>query len=143
MPVLILAAALVTQAAQNPSTNPIEGRWRSPGGNSIIEIAPCGSSECGTVVWATDQAKKDSAKTTNQLVGTQLLTDLQQDKKGRWQGKLFIPDRNMRVTAKIEAKSAQQLKVSGCAAGKSLCKAAVWTAFPGSLPSDTSVPASK
>lgn len=140
MPALVIAAALVMQAAQNPSTNGIEGRWRSPGGNSIIEIAPCGGSECGTLVWATDQAKKDSAKTTSQLVGTQLLTDLQQDKKG-WSGKLFIPDRNMRVTAKIELKSAAQLKVSGCAAGKALCKAAVWTAFKGSLPADTSVPA--
>jgi uncharacterized protein (DUF2147 family) len=142
MPAVILAAALAVQATQT-STNGIEGRWRSPGGNSIIEIAPCGFNECGTLVWATDKAKKDSAKTTSQLVGTQLLTDLHQAKNGQWQGKLFIPDRNMRVTAKIELKSAGQLKVSGCAAGKALCKAAIWTSFSGSLPSDTSAPAPK
>jgi uncharacterized protein (DUF2147 family) len=145
MPAIALIALLAVQAAApTSSSTPIDGVWRSPGGNSIIKIAPCGDSPCGTVVWATDKAKKDSSKATNNLVGTQLLTGLQQDRKGSgWHGKLFIPDRNMRVTAKIERLSDQQLKVSGCAAGKAVCKAAVWTAFPGDLPSDTSVPAPK
>jgi uncharacterized protein (DUF2147 family) len=54
---------------------------------------------------------------------------------------LFIPDHKMRVTAKIQRLSPTQLKVSGCAAGKALCKAEVWTAFTADLPADTSVPA--
>jgi uncharacterized protein (DUF2147 family) len=136
MPAFALLAALAAQAA-SPS---IEGIWRSPGGNTIIKIAPCGASPCGTVAWASDQAKKDSAKTTSHLVGTQLLTNLQQRNDGSWLGKLFIPDKNMRVTAKIQRIDAG-LKVSGCAAGKALCKSAVWTAFAAALPTDTSVPA--
>jgi uncharacterized protein (DUF2147 family) len=128
---LILALA-VQPAAVAPES--IEGTWRSPGGNSIVTIAPCGDSLCGTVAWASAKAKKDSAKTTGQLVGTQLLTGLKRDKKGRWQGKLFIPDKDMRVTAKIERISGDQLKVSGCALGKSLCKAAQWTRVEGPLP---------
>jgi uncharacterized protein (DUF2147 family) len=142
MPLFAVIAALAFQAAAADS-NSIEGIWRSPGGNSIIKIAPCGSSPCGTVVWATDRAKKDASKGTDQLVGTALLTSLQQDKKGNWQGKLFIPDKKMRVTAKVERIGPSQLKVSGCAAGKALCKAAVWTAFTADLPSDTSVIAPK
>jgi uncharacterized protein (DUF2147 family) len=138
MSAIALIAALALQAGANFS---IEGTWRSPGGNTIIKIASCGDSPCGTVAWASDKAKKDSAKTTPQLVGTQLLTGLQQRKDGSWIGKLFIPDRNMRVTAKIQRIAADQLKVSGCAAGKALCKAAVWTAFTGALPTDTSAPA--
>ena len=137
----VVAAALVTQATAPASSPSIDGIWRSPGGNSIIKIALCGDNPCGTVVWATDKAKKDSGKSTDQLVGTQLLTNLQQDKKGRWEGKLFIPDRKMRVTAKIDRLGPTQLRVSGCAAGKALCKAAVWTAFLADLPVDTSVPA--
>ncbi len=138
MPALAIAAALAVQATSQtpPATSPqtsIEGLWRSPGGNSIISITPCGSSLCGTVAWASEKAKKDSAKATEQLVGTQLLTDLQQDAKG-WHGKLFIPDKNMRVTAKIQLVSPQQLKVSGCAAGKSLCKSALWTRTNEPLP---------
>lgn len=119
---LILAVAM--QAAAPAS---IEGMWRSPGGNSIIAIGPCGDSLCGTVAWASERAKKDASKATDHLVGTLLLTNLQLDKKGRWQGKLYIPDRNMRVTAKIVRLSDQQLKVSGCAAGKTLCKSTLWT----------------
>ena len=111
----------------------IEGRWRSPGGNSIMEIAPCGSDMCGTVAWASDKAKKDAAKATDQLIGTQLLTGLQEKKPGRWQGKLFIPDKNMRVTAKIQLVSDQQLKVSGCAA-KVLCHSQIWNRYDQALP---------
>ncbi len=116
--------------AQEPS---IEGRWRSPGGNSIIEIAPCGSEWCGTVAWGSEKAKREARKTTDQLIGTQLLTGLQERKPGRWQGKLFIPDKNMRVTAKIQLVSAQQLKVSGCAAGV-ICSSQVWNRFDEPLP---------
>jgi len=127
MPIALILAMAVQAAASSVAPGSIEGTWRSPGGNSIITIAPCGDSQCGTVAWASEKAKQDSRRATDQLVGTQLLTGLRQDKKGRWQGKLFIPDKNMRVTAKIERMSDQQLKVSGCAAGKSLCKSAVWT----------------
>jgi uncharacterized protein (DUF2147 family) len=138
---LALVVALTAQIAAPASPSSIEGLWRSPGGNSIIKIALCGDNPCGTVVWATDKAKKDSSKSTDQLVGTQLLTNLQQDKKGRWGGKLFIPDRKMRVAAKIERIAPGRLKVSGCAAGKALCKAAIWTAFAADLPTDASAPA--
>ncbi len=111
----------------------IEGRWRSPGGNSIIEIAPCGSEWCGTVAWASNRAKKDAAKATEQLIGTQLLTGLKEKKPGRWQGKLFIPDRNMRVTAKIQLANPQQLKVAGCAAGV-ICSSQLWNKYDQPLP---------
>ena len=67
-------------------------------------------------------------------MGTQLLTGLQQDPDGRWHGKLFIPDKNMRVTAKLQLVSAEQLKVSGCAAGRALCKSALWSRLDGPLP---------
>jgi uncharacterized protein (DUF2147 family) len=123
MPMALILVLLV-QAGVPAS---IEGMWRSPGGNSIIQIASCGESLCGTVAWASERAKKDASKATDHLVGTQLLTNLEQDKKGRWQGKLYIPDKNMRVTAKIARVSDQQLKVSGCAAGKALCKSTLWT----------------
>jgi uncharacterized protein (DUF2147 family) len=123
----MLLALILAMLAQADAPASIQGMWRSPGGNSIISIAPCGESLCGTVAWASERAKKDASKATDQLVGTQLLTGLEQDRKGRWQGRLYIPDRNMRVTAKIARVSDQQLKVSGCAAGKALCKSTLWT----------------
>ncbi|MEO8453591.1 MAG: DUF2147 domain-containing protein [Sphingomicrobium sp.] len=129
---IVLLALTAAQGAPEPS---IEGQWRSPGGNSIIAIAACGNSLCGTVVWASEQAKQASRKTTDHLVGSALLIGLQQRVAGRWQGKLFIPDKNMRVTAKLQLIDVGQLKVSGCAAGKALCKSAIWTRADGPLPS--------
>jgi uncharacterized protein (DUF2147 family) len=130
----VLIALLLALAAQAATPASIEGTWQSPGGNSIITIADCGDSLCGTIAWASAKAKKDSAKTTSQLVGTQLLTALKQDESGRWYGKLFIPDKNMRVTAKIERVSADELKVSGCVMGRAFCKAALWGRFDRPLP---------
>jgi uncharacterized protein (DUF2147 family) len=130
-PIVLLALT----GAQNAPQTGIEGRWKSPGGNSIIDIAPCGNVLCGTVAWASARAKKDSSKVTDQLVGTQLLTGLQKRADGRWQGRLFIPDRNMHVTAKIQLANPGQLKVSGCAVGGAVCKSALWSRADGPLPS--------
>ena len=129
----LIGTAFLAAAIQGAPTSPIEGQWRSPGGNSIIAIAPCGSALCGTVVWATDKAKHDARKGTSQLIGAQLLTNVQPKGKG-WQGRLFVPDQNLRATAKIQLSGAQQIKVSGCAFGKALCKSSLWTRFDGPLP---------
>lgn len=123
LPFIALAALLADERS-------IEGRWRSPGGNSIIDIAPCGSELCGTIAWASDRAKQDARQATDQLIGTQILTQLQEKKPGRWQGRLYIPDRKMRVTAKIRLASPQQLKVSGCVV---ICKSETWNRVEGSL----------
>jgi len=129
----MISAVLLALAAQAAPQASIEGRWRSPGGNSIIGLAPCGSTLCGTVIWASAKGKQDARKATDQLIGTQILSNLQQNGDG-WQGRLFIPDKNMRVTAKLRLTSDGQLKVAGCALGKSLCKSAVWTRADGPLP---------
>ncbi|HWI88350.1 MAG TPA: DUF2147 domain-containing protein [Sphingomicrobium sp.] len=134
MPIVLAFAALIQAAAQDTTQASVLGQWRSPGGNSIIAIAPCGDSLCGTVAWASEKARQASRKTTAQLVGTQLLTGLEQRGPSRWQGKLFIPDKNMRATAKIELVSVGQLKVSGCLAGRALCKSELWTRTTDPLP---------
>lgn len=136
MRVLISTLALFALTAADTPAASIEGHWRSPGGNSIILIGPCGATLCGKIEWASEKAKQDSRKTVgDQLVGAQLLTNLTQDKKGNWQGKLFIPDKNMRVTAKLQLVGQTQLKVSGCLVGKSMCKSHLWTRTDEPLPS--------
>ena len=55
LPTLALFALTAAQAPQ-PS---IEGHWKSPGGNSIIVIGPCGASLCGTIEWASEKAKQE------------------------------------------------------------------------------------
>ncbi len=128
----VIAATAILLASSAAAAD-IEGRWRSPGGNTIIEIAPCGSDMCGTVAWASEKSKQAASKTTPQLIGTQLITGLEEKKPGRWQGKLFIPDKNMRVTAKIQLVSAEQLKVGGCVGGV-ICSSEIWKKYDQPLP---------
>ena len=133
MRVVAFLALLLLTGAQAPAGS-IGGRWKSPGGNSIIDIAECGGGLCGTVAWASAQAQQAAKKGTEQLIGAQILTDLLERSAGQWQGKLFIPDKNMRVTAKLQLVSPGQLKVSGCLAGRALCKSELWNRSDQPLP---------
>jgi uncharacterized protein (DUF2147 family) len=133
MRVVASLALLLLSGAQAPTTS-IEGRWKSPGGNSIIDIAQCGGGLCGTVAWASAQAQQAAKKGTDQLIGAQILSSLTERNAGQWQGKLFIPDKNMRVTAKLQLVGPQQLKVSGCLAGRALCKSELWNRSDEPLP---------
>ena len=123
---------LALLAAMAPDTA-IDGRWINPGGSVIIDIAPCGEARCGTVKWASDAAKADARKGTDRLVGSDILTGLVERKPGQWRGKLFIPDRNMRATANIQAIGERQLKVSGCTL-RVLCRSQYWNRSDGPLP---------
>ena len=121
---LFLSAALLSTAS-SAASSAVEGRWVNPKRSVVMIIAPCGVDlMCGTVAWASDQAKADARKGTDALVGAQLLSDLAPKAPGQWQGKLFIPDKNMWVTARIILGSDDRLKVTGCAI---LCMSQHWT----------------
>jgi uncharacterized protein (DUF2147 family) len=128
---LELVAMLAAAAAETASPGSIEGRWINPGKSVVIDIAPCGEAMCGTVAWANAQAQQDARKNAPQLIGTQLLKDLQA-KGAIWQGKLFVPDQGLHVEAKLQPEGNGQLKVSGCEIG--ICKSQVWTRAQGPLP---------
>ncbi len=124
---LMLLAALFAQDAA------IDGRWANPDGSVILAIAPCGKVRCGTVQWASDQAKDDARRSTEQLVGSDLLTGLEERKAGQWSGRLFIPDQKLRVKARLQLVGERQLKVTGCAFAI-ICKSQVWSRFDQPLP---------
>ena len=71
----MIFALLILAAAQDAQPS-IDGLWKNPAGSVIIAIEPCGSTLCGNVKWASAKAKADAAKGTNQLVGSNLLTNL-------------------------------------------------------------------
>jgi uncharacterized protein (DUF2147 family) len=89
---------------------------------------------CGTVRWASAKARRDSAKGTPQLIGADLLTRVRPTAEGRWAGKLFIPDRNIRVKAKLKLTLDGRLQVSGCAIGRILCRSEYWSRAAEPLP---------
>ena len=130
MPVVIallaIAAASSTQPA--PDSAAIDGDWRNPGGSVVVTIAPCGAAMCGRVSWASDQAKADARRGgTDPLVDTQLMTGFKPAGPGKWRGRLFIPDLNRRSKAELRLLGTGQLKVTGCAVGRVICKSQYWT----------------
>jgi uncharacterized protein (DUF2147 family) len=79
--VVLLACASTVRAAG------VEGRWYAEGGAAQVEIAPCGDSLCGEVVWLrspfdengcelTDRQNSEVAQQQRPLIGLQILSDL-------------------------------------------------------------------
>jgi uncharacterized protein (DUF2147 family) len=123
----------VAAAGQPNGPAPIEGYWKNPSGTAIIEIAPCGSSLCGKVAWASKRGQREAAKGAPQVVGTTVLTALT-FAHDRWTGILFIPDDNLHVSAKLETIGNRQLKLTGCAVIGLFCRSQIWTRTDGPLP---------
>lgn len=130
MPAFLILALAATQAAPQA---PIEGLWKNPIGSAIIAVAPCGNALCGTVVWASERGQSEVAKTTSRVVGTTVLTDVRRKGNG-WAGKLFIPDDNIHVSAKLQLVNARQLKLTGCALAGLVCRSQLWTRTEEPLP---------
>ena len=120
---LVLAIVLA-----QPGETPLEGYWRNPSGSVIVAIAPCGKVTCGRVQWASDKAKDDARKGgTDPLVGVELFSGLVPKGQDRWRGRLFVPDINKTSKADLRQLSPNQIKVTGCAIRRLLCKSQVWT----------------
>jgi len=119
---LVAAAPL---AANAPA--PIAGRWQSPSDSVVVEVAPCGSAFCGTVVSATAKAKADARKGgTASLVGTRLMTGFKPIGGGKYRGKVLLPKRGMHATGTIRLAGRNTLVVEGCALAGIICKEQRW-----------------
>jgi uncharacterized protein (DUF2147 family) len=122
---LRLALLLIAISCASSLEAAVRGRWINPSRSVIIDIEPCGHVLCGTVIWASEKAKHDARKGTDQLVGTKLLTGVHHASAHLWKGKIFVPDQNMHASAKLKPEGASDLKVSGCV--MMICKSQMWT----------------
>ena len=122
---LILFAVAVPASAQAA----LEGKWRNPKGSVVVEVDRCGPTWCGTVVRASEKAKRSARKGgTPNLIGTRILSGLRQVGNGTFKGQAFDPKRNIRAPATIRLLGPNAIEVRGCAiAGMLLCKEQRWT----------------
>ena len=101
---------------------------RNPSNSVHVRIHPCGKSRCGTVVWANDKAKADSARGgTPNLVGTELFREFREVGPKVWKGKVFVPDLNRVFTGTGTIKDQNTVVARGCLIGKIGCKSQTWT----------------
>lgn len=122
---IIAALLAVSLAGAAEARSPIEGRWKK--GNLQIDIRPCGSTLCGTVVKASakQQAKAERGSGT-ELIGATLIKDIRPAGPRVYRARVFLADRNMNASGKIRQVAPDRLKVSGCVLAL-VCKSSNWT----------------
>jgi len=130
---VIIFAFVAPSAVQAQPRAPIEGNWKNPIGSAIITVAPCGEMLCGKVAWASARGQREASTSTSNVVGTTVLTGFKQT-GNRWTGRLFIPDDNVHVSAKLQLLGERQLKLTGCAVAGLFCRSQIWTRHDGPLP---------
>jgi len=121
---VVAALTAVALAGAAEARSPIEGRWAK--GNLQIDIKPCGPTLCGTVVKASakQQARAERGSGT-ELIGATLIKDIRPVGARNYRARVFVADRNMHATGKIQQLAPDQLKVSGCVLAF-ICKSARW-----------------
>ena len=121
----IAALLAVSVAGAADARSPIEGRWAK--GKMQIDIKPCGSALCGTIVKASpkQQAKAERGSGT-ELIGATLIKDIRPAGPKTYRARVFLADRNMNASGKIQQVAPDRLKVSGCVLAF-ICKSTSWT----------------
>lgn len=103
------------------------GVWTGPKDNVRVAIRSCGTSTCGTVVYASPKAEADARKSgLTTLVGQQLLRDFEPTGHGGMRGKVFVPTLKVTLSGTAEFIDARTMKAKGCVLGGLICKAQVW-----------------
>jgi uncharacterized protein (DUF2147 family) len=124
---IIVSAFLFLGAVQATDEATIVGHWANSSGSVIVRIAPCGPAVCGHIVEASEAAKLDAMRAgTTTLVGTEVLTSFRPDGRGRWRGRLFVPDKALRTRARIVQLGPDALKVIACDLAGLICKRQTW-----------------
>lgn len=101
---------------------------RNPSNSVHVRIHPCGKTRCGTVVWANEKAKADSARGgTKKLVGTELFREFSEVSPKVWKGKVFVPDINKVLTGTGTVKDQNTIVARGCLFAGMGCKSQTWT----------------
>jgi uncharacterized protein (DUF2147 family) len=124
-----LATGLLLGPAPAHSQKPRqENVFRNPQDSVHVRIHPCGKGRCGTVVWANDKAKADSARGgTRNLVGTELFREFREVSPKVWKGKVFVPDINKVFTGTGTIKDQNTIVARGCLIAGMGCKSQTWT----------------
>lgn len=129
-PALMLLSSLPAHAAA-----PISGHWLTNGGESIVEIAPCGSALCGHVAKVlkgnsanprmVDLHNPDLKARNRSIVGLTILSGLT-DGGSVWNGRVYDPKSGKSYRSELSREANGTLLVKGCIGP--FCRKLVWTA---------------
>ena len=131
----LLVATLALSAAADPPgetssasrSNGLEGQWRNTRNTVHLKVRPCGSSLCGTVIWAAPEMRANAKRGSGQdLIGRSVFREFQRADEGKWRGKVYLPDLDTNVSATVTQLDSDTILVSGCMVLKIACKTQHW-----------------
>lgn len=136
-PALLLVLTLLAAPAgayPRAAADPATGLWMNPYRSVAVQNMMCGTTLCGRVVWASNEAKADARESgVSELIGLDLLEDYRPQARGNWKGTVLVPDLGRRFSSTIETIGPDHLKISGCVLHGLVCKSQIWTRI-GALP---------
>ena len=114
---MMATAAVAIGLASAAAADPLHGVWQTSkddnGNFGFIQVAPCGTQICGTLVKSFDTNGAEISSANN---GRQIISETVANGDGSSSGKIYSPDRDKTYTSKLVL-SGNQLAVSGCVLG--------------------------
>jgi uncharacterized protein (DUF2147 family) len=129
MKTLTLGLTVALILATGAFADQVAGKWKTQegeeGGYLHVDIAPCGSSICGTIAKAYGAGGGVTADYEH--LGKRLIWDMKADGNGSYSGgKIWAPDADKTYKSKMSL-NGNRLEVKGCVAGGLICRGQTWT----------------
>ena len=124
-----------TASAIGPSAS-MAGIWLTRGSRSQIEIAPCGETLCGSIVWlppesdggpstARDDKNRDPALRDRLLLSLEIMAGFRPAGANQWsEGEIYNPDDGRTYEPTFTLREDGQLEVEACILF--ICQSEVW-----------------
>ncbi len=117
MRTIAVAALALVVLAGGAAAEPLLGLWRTApddnGNSGLVEIAPCGSLLCGTLVRAFGPGGEEVASPD---IGRLIITGTTARGGGDYRGKIWSPDRDKTYSSRLTL-AGDELGVQGCVLG--------------------------
>ena len=151
----LLGALAIAGSSYAPAqaAGTLDGRWLTQDQRAVVEVASCGPSECGKIVWVKDPIDPENGKPRRDkhnpdmglqhrpIIGLATLSNIAANGQGFWDAVSYDPrsGEEHEITIKL-ANGGAKMVLKGCALGGLICRSEVWTQAPDALPA-TETPA--
>lgn len=141
----VSALTLLGQAASATTADDLIGLWYNDTGRGAVEIAPCGESLCGHIVWLKsnvssrggplrDLNNPDPGRQNRKICGLQVIGGLSRQSDGSWDnGRIYDPRTGKEYDVTVSKMRNGKLAVTGYAGIKLLSRTIIWTRAPADL----------
>jgi len=131
---IALTMASGAAAAAPAPTDATLGVWLTQTKKGKVEIAPCGASICGKVIWVEserdgvailDSKNQDPARRNDRIVGSTMLSGFRRSEAGWVGGRIYNAEDGGTYGSELRPQPDGTLKVKGCFGP--ICRTQIWT----------------